>query len=158
MIVAGSGHRPNKLGGFSVPNPTYLYVCQQIQQRLKQLQPAKVISGFALGYDQWLANIAIKLGIPVIAAIPFQGQENAWPASSQRTYRSLLNKVSETFIVCQGSYAAWKLQRRNEWMVDHCDLLLACYDGTIGGTHNCIQYAKSINRSIVVINPKTSGP
>jgi uncharacterized phage-like protein YoqJ len=154
ITVAFSGHRPNKIGGFKLPNPTYIHICRQIDKTLKELQPEKIISGMALGIDQWAANIAIKLNIPFLAAIPFEGQEKAWPASSQKTYHALLNKAAEKVIVCEGGYAAYKMQIRNEWMCNHCDILIGVWDGTPGGTGNAIAYAKSINKEIIYINPK----
>ena len=154
-IIACTGHRPDKLGGYNLPNPTYIYVCQQIEKVLKELQPEKCISGMALGADSYFANVCVKLGIPFIAAIPFIGQENAWPAASQKTYHALLSKAAEKVIVCEGGYAAAKMQTRNEWMANKCDKLLAIYNGdTSGGTYNCIQYAKSIDKEIIYIDPK----
>jgi uncharacterized phage-like protein YoqJ len=155
MILAGTGHRPNKLGGFHLPNPTYNYLCQEIEKVLLELKPSQVISGFALGFDQWLAHLAIQQGIPVIAAVPFVGQESIWPEASQKTYRKLLAKATEVVIVSEGGYAAYKLQIRNEWMVNKCDTLLACFrsNETSGGTYNCLQYAKSVNKNIIVIDP-----
>jgi uncharacterized phage-like protein YoqJ len=154
MIVAFTGHRPDKLGGYKLPNPTYQFVCQQIEQALKELQPEKVISGMALGVDQWAANIAHKLGIPFIAAVPFTGQEKAWPAPSQKTFNTLIKLASEVVIVSEGGYAAYKMQIRNEWMVDRCDKLIAIWDGTPGGTGNCVKYAQSKNKEIFYINPR----
>jgi uncharacterized phage-like protein YoqJ len=154
MIISFTGHRPNKLGGFSLPNPTYIYVCQQIEKTLKELQPEKVISGMALGVDQWAANIAHKLNIPFIAAQPFLGQEKAWPESSQKTFHKLLKLASEVVIVCEGGYQPVKMQVRNEWMVNRCDTLIAIWDKTPGGTGNCVNYAKSINREIIYIDPR----
>ena len=154
MIVAFSGHRPNKLGGFSLPNPTYVYVCQQIEKTLLDLKPEKVISGMALGVDQWAAHVAYKLGIPFLAAVPFEGQEKAWPQASQSIYNLLLSKAAERVVVCEGGYSADKMQRRNEFMCDKCDKLIAIYNGdTSGGTYNCVSYAKSIGKEIIVINP-----
>jgi uncharacterized phage-like protein YoqJ len=40
------------------------------------------------------------------------------------------------------------LQKRNEWMVDHCDLLIAVWDGSEGGTANCVRYARHHERQI----------
>jgi uncharacterized phage-like protein YoqJ len=154
MIVSFTGHRPNKLGGYKLPNPAYLYVCQQLEKTLKELQPTEAISGMALGIDQWAANVCLKLGIPFTAAIPFVGQEKAWPQSSQQTYHKLLSKATKQVIVCQGGYAPQKMQTRNEWMCNHCDQLIAVWDGTPGGTGNCVQYAKSINKTIIFINPR----
>jgi len=158
MIVAFTGHRPaklpNKATGYKLPNPTYLHVCQQIDKTLRELKPDKVISGMALGVDSWAANIAHKLGIPFIAAVPFEGQEKAWPQASQNTYHALLKLASEIVIVCPGGYAASKMQTRNVWMTDRCDKLIAIWDGTPGGTGNCVEYAKSIGKEIIRINPQ----
>lgn len=153
MIVAFTGHRPDKLGGYKVPNPTYIHVCQQIEKTLIELKPDKVISGMALGVDQWAAFIAIKLGIPFIAAVPFEGQEKAWPEASQKVFNSLLKKASEVVYVSLGGYAAYKMQVRNEWMVLECDKLIAIWDGTPGGTGNCVNFAKQY-RDIIYINPR----
>jgi uncharacterized phage-like protein YoqJ len=46
------------------------------------------------------------------------------------------------------------MQDRNKWMVDHCDALVAIWNGTSGGTANCVKYALSVNKPIVMINPK----
>ncbi len=154
MIVAFTGHRPSKLGGYDLPNPTYIHVCRQIGRVLREEQPEKIISGMALGADQWAAYIAYKLSIPFIAAIPFLNQECKWPEKSQRTYQHLLGLASEKIIVSPGEYSASKMQIRNEWMVNHCDKLVAIWDGTPGGTKNCINYAKSIGKEIIFIDPK----
>lgn len=50
---------------------------------------------------------------------------------------------TELVVVCGGGYSPEKMQRRNAWMVDHCDFLLACWDGSPGGTGNCMAYARA---------------
>lgn len=154
MIVAFTGHRPDKLGGYKLPNDTYIRVCQKIDAALKELKPEKVITGMALGIDQWAASIAHKLHIPFLAAIPFEGQEKAWPEASQKIFRLLRKLATEEVIVSPGGYSAHKMQVRNEWMVDHCDKLIAVWDGTPGGTANCVTYAESVGKSIIRINPR----
>jgi uncharacterized phage-like protein YoqJ len=157
-ILAGTGHRPDKLPnketGYIIPNPTYNYVCSEIKRNLLEVKPEKVISGMALGYDQWLAYHAIKLNIPLVAAIPFEGQENRWLDDSKRVYYKLLDRASEIVIVSPGGYSAAKMQIRNEFLVDKCTVLLACFDGSPGGTANCVNYAKKQNKRILTINPK----
>lgn len=145
-VVAGTGHRPEKLGGHS----------EQIHQRLRDLAraalihygPSKVISGMALGWDTALAEAALDLGIPLVAAVPFAGQESRWPAASQERYRAILARATEVVIVSMGSYGVWKMQVRNEWMVDRCDKLLTLWDGSEGGTGNCVAYAKRVQREM----------
>jgi len=155
MIVAFTGHRPDKLGGYKLPNPTYIKVCQEIEKALTELKPEKVISGMALGVDQWAAYIAVKMKIPFVAAIPFEKQESKWPLQSQETYHKLVKLASEQVIVSPGGYSAEKMQIRNKWMVDHCDKLIAIWDGTSGGTGNCVTYAKSVGKDIYLINPRS---
>jgi uncharacterized phage-like protein YoqJ len=156
MILAGTGHRPNypKMGGYNIPNPQYNNICQQTTELIQQLQPEKIISGMALGFDLWLAKIAIDLQIPLIAAVPFAGQETMWQPHQKYEYQQLLSQANEVKIVSPGTYSAAKMQIRNQWMVNHCDTLLACYDPEItnGGTYNCIQYAKQQKKQIVYLN------
>lgn len=157
MIVAFAGHRPDKLGGYKLPNPVYTQVCRQLEKTLKELGPTKAISGMALGVDQWAAMICVKLGIPFIAAVPFPGQESKWPESSQHTYKLLLKKADDIVIVSDAPFKASKLQKRNEWMVDQLadpeDRLVAVFDGTDGGTCNCVKYAEKHDKQIIRIDP-----
>jgi len=155
MIVSFTGHRPPKLGGYKLPNPTYLHICQQIEKTLTELKPEKVLSGMALGVDQWAADIAYKLGIPFLAAVPFEGQEKEWPESARKAYHLLLSKAAERVVVCEGEYASYKMQIRNEYLVNNSDILIAVYNGDkTGGTANCVKYAKSTGKEIVYIDPR----
>ena len=146
MIVCATGHRPNKLGGYGLDVKTKLE--QLAFTWLEEHKPDKAISGMALGWDQAFARAAIELNIPLVAAIPFTGQEQAWPDSSQKEWKRLVDAAYEVVIVSEGGYAAWKMQKRNEWMVDQSDMVLALWDGSSGGTCNCIKYANKVSRPI----------
>lgn len=148
MIAAVTGHRPDKLGGYRIPNNTYRRVMEGLDRALLTLRPDCVITGMAQGVDQWMAELCVWNGIPFIAAIPFQGFESEWPMPSQMHFRQLLAKAARTEIVCPGEPARWKYQRRNLWMVDHCEQLIAVFDGTDGGTKNCMDYALQCRRPI----------
>lgn len=147
MIIAGTGHRPNKLGGYS--KEAFTKLVDLATDSLLELGPEKVISGMALGWDQALATAVLNLNIPLIAAVPFFGQESKWPLNSKKQYRDLISKADDVIFVCDKGYAPWKMQIRNEWMVDNCDLVLALWDGSEGGTGNCISYASSQGREIL---------
>jgi uncharacterized phage-like protein YoqJ len=154
MIIAGTGHRPQKLGGFAIPNPIYNYVQQEAERLLIKLKPSLILSGMTVGYDTLLAELAIKLKIDFNAIVPFIGQEKKWPKEAQIKYNNLLKQAKEVKIVCEGEYAPEKMQIRNQYLVDHCQLLLAAYNGSGGGTNNCIQYAHKMKKEIIVIDPK----
>lgn len=140
MRVAGTGHRPDKLGGYS--DEAFNKLVEIAEETFKKMNPTEVISGMAMGWDMALAQAAINLEIPFIAAVPFIGQEKMWQKKTKDYYNELLSKAKEVVIVCEGGYSAYKMQVRNEWMVDNCDLVLAMHNGdTSGGTYNCVKYA-----------------
>ena len=153
LIVAFTGHRPQKLGGFG-ESLLQMWVRVKLREALVDLQPTEAISGMALGVDQWAAEICVELGIPFIAAVPCDGQEQTWPPPSQRRYHDLLKKAAHVEIVCPGPYESWKMQRRNEWMVDNADVVIAVWDGSSGGTANCARYAQKQKKIIRRIDPK----
>lgn len=146
FTFAGTGHRPPKIGGYQIIGR----LAEFAAFTLSNLHAEKVISGMALGWDQALAIAAVDLGIPFIAAVPFHGQDSKWPAASQNKYRWLLSKASEVVYVSDGTYSPAKMQIRNQYMVDHADYVLALWDGSRGGTYNCIQYATS--KGVMVCN------
>lgn len=148
VVLAGTGHRPDKLGGYSPVVAARLV--DLARAALLKYQPDEVISGMALGWDTALALAAIELGIPLIAAVPFEGQERKWRPEQQEQFRSILALASSVVIVSPGGYAVWKMQTRNEWMVDRATGLLALWNGSGGGTGNCIEYART--RQIEIIN------
>lgn len=154
MIVSVTGHRPDKLGSYKIPNPIFNRICWAAQKHLLKLNPEVVYTGVALGFDTWIAEICIKNNIPFIAAVPFKGQEKMWPKMAQEQYHYLLSKAKEVVIVSEGEYSAKKMQIRNCFMVDRANVVLACFDGTSGGTKNCVDYAKNLNKEIIIINPK----
>lgn len=146
-VTAGTGHRPPKLGGYSPGVRGALY--RMARQWLEAEQPGCVISGMALGWDQALAQASYDVGIPWHAYIPFEGQEKAWPETSQATYHELLRHAARKVYTSAPGYAAWKMQRRNEAMVDACTHVLALWDGSEGGTHNCVKYAELKGKPII---------
>ena len=151
--VSFTGHRPNKLGGYKIPNPIYSACYGAIHDALLYLKTDKAISGMALGVDTWGAQNCIDLDIPFVAAVPFKGQESIWPKESQDTYNTLLSAAEHIEYICEPGYQAWKLQQRNKWMVDNSDIVLAVFDGTPGGTKNCIDYALLNNKKVLKIDP-----
>ncbi len=146
--ICGTGHRPDKLGGYD--DGTSHRLKTLAMDWLVKSQPNKVISGMALGWDTALAEASYLVGIPFLAAIPFKGQELAWPKQSQTRYKNLLTLAQEIIYVSEGGYAAWKMQVRNKWMVDNSKAVLALYNGDpYGGTYNCVRYAKEQKKEVI---------
>lgn len=135
MIIASTGHRPNKIP--VDPQRLFEFACE----RLTLISPVRVISGMAQGWDEALAAAARHMGIPYVAAVPFPGHgKKHWPGRIY-AFMDLLAGAAEIEIICD-TPGARSMQRRNEWMVDRADRVLALHDGSWGGTFNCIQYAQ----------------
>lgn len=148
MIVAFTGHRPERLGD----NEKNASVA--IRKFLEQERPSKVISGMARGVDMYAYNHAIELGIPAVAAVPWVGHGSKWPGIHQKEYLDSLNLAVEVKVVCDvQEYKPWVYQKRDEWMVDNCEVLIAVFDGAqSGGTYNTITYAERVGRVIKYLN------
>lgn len=52
-----------------------------------------------------------------------------------------------------GKYVKYKLNKRNEFLVDYSSMIIGCWDGSDSGTSNCIKYAMKLNREGFVLNP-----
>lgn len=144
MILAGTGHRPNKLNKeWNLDGPMSFEIMTEIADSFDELKPSKIITGMALGYDMLLAKVALLRKIPIIAAIPFEGQESRWSKQGQAIYFDILsNPLVTKHIVSEGGFANWKMHRRNKWMCDNANAILACWNGDVeGGTAACLNYA-----------------
>ena len=113
------------------------------------------ISGMSRGIDLWAAHIILVLRsfhpeIRLVAAIPFAGFDSRWDLEDRRIFQSLLAQADASCIVTKVK-AASSFQLRNVWMVDRSSRLIACWDGDPGGTANTIQYAKRMNKTIIMI-------
>lgn len=141
MILAGTGHRPEKLTDPSL-------VRKRIAVTLRESRPKVVISGMAAGFDLMLAHEAIHAGINVWAVRPWAGHRPR--AEDYVLYHSIIDHAAKIVNVNE-SFAFpgnWVYQRRNEWMVNEADRILAWWDGTPSGTANCIKYANKVHKPV----------
>jgi uncharacterized phage-like protein YoqJ len=162
MKVMITGHRPNKLGGYE-PNPTQNKICTWLDQVVnsgKSRYPDfEVISGMALGVDQWWAQIAINNQVPLNAYVPFEGQDSRWPNTSRSKYRKLLEQAADIKIISPNAGSRWShaMQIRNEAMVNDADICVAVWNGdTHGGTWNCLQYIRECKKPLCIYHTGTS--
>lgn len=181
ITICFTGHRPNNryLGGYNINSPRNLKIANLIRKSIlnimKQNPQEKhfhFISGMALGVDTIAFRIVdmLKRGnnnniITIECAIPFKNQACKWGQESQIEYdKMLLSSDKITFVDTlvdyklkdykEEIYYPAKMQRRNEYMVDKSDFVIAVWDGSKkGGTFNCVKYAMNYNVNIVKINP-----
>lgn len=166
-----TGHRPNKLWGYDLSrneyqilfNVLYEIVVKIIVDKYeKGYKDFRLINGMALGVDQIFCQLSLKLrntqnktNIIVEAAVPCIGQESTWHQSSQEKYHDLLKQCDKITMVTNSKYNNKCMNDRNKYIVNHSNILIAVYDGTNGGTMNCVKYAQNMNVDIIQINPFT---
>ena len=163
MKLCFTGHRPDKLKGYRMrDNVELLRVLKDtIIYYIENKNVDTFISGMALGVDMWSAFIVLKLKeqyphIKLVSAIPCDKQYSVWKNEEDiEDWKYIVGKADTVHYVSTEPYTNWCLQKRNEWMVDNSDFVLAVWDGTKGGTANCIKYAKKKNADIFKIDANT---
>jgi uncharacterized phage-like protein YoqJ len=164
-VVCFTGHRPDKLdNAYALNHPTAINIRKKLYEVSRDFYLEKdvreFIAGGALGVDTWAALAILDLkkefsDIRLTIAVPFKGQETMWPYESQKLYWNILGRADRVKYVCDPGYAPWKMQKRNEWMVDESDFVTAIWNGNTGGTGNCVKYAKDQGKMIFQFDPKT---
>lgn len=111
----------------------------------------------ALGIDMDFAKYIIhlrddkELPITLECAIPCENQTYRWKDSSVADYNSILAKADKVTLVSK-TYNPGVMQKRNEYMVDHSDCIIAVWNGIeSGGTWNTISYARKKSRKLEII-------
>lgn len=150
---AVTGHRVQALN--AVENEVMPRVAKKV---IAKLQPKVVITGMAVGWDQEIAKACLSLGVPYIAAVPFEGQEKLWPKAVQREYFRLLENACRLEYVCEPPFVAYKMHVRNKWMVDYAlkenGCIASLWNGKEeGGTFSCLQYARTKHLSHFEVYP-----
>lgn len=147
-VISVTGHRPDKLGGYGDT------IFQQRVERVfarwcENNRPALVITGMALGFDTHVARMCRDLEIPFVAAVPFTGQESRWSRIAQEEYHYLLSLAAQVHVVSAGGFSPRSMHLRNHWMVDHSAVTVAMWDGSAGGTGECVGYANRTGRTVI---------
>ena len=147
--VAFTGHRPQKLPfGFDETDPRCVdfkrRLCNSIEMMILEGY-THFISGGALGMDMYAAEAVLTLReqypeITLEIAIPHDGQTAKWP-QSLRDRAERIREEADVITWIAHEYTKRCLFDRNYYMVSHCSVLLACFDGQHGGTAQTIETA-----------------
>ena len=149
--IAFTGHRPQKLDN---PTGTKRKISEFLAGEKEKHKRLLVISGGALGVDQYAAEAANALNIPYMLILPFPPKVMGakWWANARDNLKKLIAGAVKTFVI-QKAFSFQGYQDRNEAMVNHCNSLCAIFDGLPGGTANCVKYAESKGCNIHLIKP-----
>jgi len=163
-ICAFTGHRPQSLPfGFNEADERCFALKGMLREEIIKLIEKEGVShfitGMALGVDMYAAEIVLDLkaaypGITLESAIPCETQAVNWTVQQRERYFDIASKCDKETLI-QNHYTADCMQKRNRYMVDQADYIIAVWDGRPSGTGNTVKYAKKQGKPIIAINPKT---
>ena len=144
MILAATGHRPDKIGlSYDLDR-----LREFARRELQSLKPDALISGLARGWDTAVALAAVDLRIDLIVSIPFEGQQDRWPTADQGRYGMLRGCAREEHVMSREPRTE-AYRQRDYWMVDRGSAVLALFNGSPGGTKMTVDYAESRDRAVL---------
>lgn len=159
---AFTGHRPKSFPWkYNEAAPDCVLLKEVLTEQIKVLADRGVtdfLSGMAQGVDLWCAQIVLELrkknpALRLHCILPREGQESRWAVSAKEHYHSILAQANEVIYVGR-KYSRNCMLKRNRYLVDHCSVLLAVYNGSRrSGTGATVRYAQQISREIIFIDP-----
>ena len=155
-----TGHRPDKLPwGLDENSAECRKLRIEIAIQLEALHSAGIahfISGMALGCDLLFAEAVLAMreeydDVTLEAAVPCDSQAHSWPEEQKERYNAILSSC-DTVTFVQHQYTPGCMLRRNRYMVDNSSVLLACFNGSSGGTMNTLLYARRQGVKTIIID------
>ena len=165
-----TGHRPSR---FKFKYAEDYSLCKKIKKAMREvfqkLHDEEAVRRFyvggALGVDMWAAEEILRLkeqpgydDIELVVALPFVGHDSKWDERSKQRMEFILRHCSQKEVIgdedCRESYI-----KRNCYMVDQADYLVAVYDDARNlrsGTMQCVRYARKRNIPVISIHPDTA--
>lgn len=131
--ISFTGHRHLK----------YDDVVKDLESLARTYPGAIWITGGAVGLDSHAARYALDHGIPLWLILPFPSKimGKMW-RQVDRDFLARCVKECAHLSVLSPVYNIATYQARNIRMVQLSDHLAAFYNGSRGGTHNCVSYAR----------------
>ncbi|MEQ2455710.1 SLOG family protein [Flavonifractor hominis] len=155
-----TGHRPEKLPWReNEQDPRCLALKARLVKAVEQAYDEGVrhfLCGMARGADFYFCEAVLELrrkcaGVTLEAVIPCEEQAAHWRERDRERYFSLVERCDRETMI-QRHYDRGCMLRRNRYLVDHAGMLIAVYDGMLGGTMYTISYAMKQGRKIVTLD------
>ena len=160
---AFTGHRPQKLKFLNKPDDERFIklkarLGEAVETVINNYGVKNFLTGMALGVDMLAAELVLELKesnpqITLECVRPCENQNEKWTKKSRDKYDIILSRCDK-IVTLQETYTSDCMQKRNQYMVDNSDILIAVWDKRIkGGTAKTFEYAQKTNKPVIIISP-----
>ena len=153
-----TGNRPQKFPwkyGEGIAHKNYIVGMTRQIEKLIESGYTYFISGGAIGVDTDFAETVLQAkkknkDIMLEIAVPCRNQDLKWSKDDKKRYAEILKSADIVNIISE-SYTSFCMQKRNEYMVNKSNLVIAFWNGEeSGGTWNTINYAKRKSKQLLI--------
>lgn len=160
-----TGHRPKSLPWKNDETDLRCISCKSkikftLENLIVESGYNKFISGMAMGADTICAEITLSLKIlyphiELFCAVPNYAFTDGWPDKNVKKFFDILKLADNVKYISENTiYNRRDFMKRNIYMVDSSDIVVAVYkEGESGGTKNTVNYARSKNKKVIIIEP-----
>lgn len=159
-IVGGTGPRRLKLA--SEENKQKLL--RWLDERLQSIPVELVISGMAEGFDEALTKCALRLKLPVLAALPtaeygqyYWGQHSVTGKDRLDEFNQLMDRVTDRHIECLHHLWGRANFKRNEFIVNTAEVFLAFDMPDSTGTQHALGLIRETGKPLDIYPQATIG-
>jgi hypothetical protein len=145
-------------GHQQLPAGVRIHTEQAITQLLGDRQlPVIGLSSLAEGADQIFADVLLRSGGILHAVIPCWGYASTFDEAGRQNYLRLLAEARSVTTLAYAKPSEQAFDAAGRYIVEHCDLLVAIWDGQParghGGTAEAVAHARRLGREIAVTWP-----
>ena len=165
MRVSFTGHRPDKIVGYTAsPLEVEIAIRKALVEEIVRLVEEGAdtfLSGMAPGVDLWAADEVLRLraegrigeSVRLVLAVPYPNFERSFRVEWRALYGEILERADEVVYVSQGYYHGC-YHRRNDYLAEAADVMLAYYEGSEGGTRYTLKKAEARGARIVNLHQR----
>jgi hypothetical protein len=145
-------------GHQQLPEAARLHAERAIAELLREQQgPVIGLSSLAEGADQIFADVLLSSGGTLHAVIPCWGYASTFGELARQNYQRLLSAARSVTTLAYAKPSEQAFDAAGQYIVEHCDLLIAIWDGQPargqGGTADAVAHARRLGREVAITWP-----
>ena len=114
---------------------------------LARERPGELVSGLTSGWDLACARAALELGLPLIGVLAYPGQGETWPIEARNELKAVVAGCAEVVTLSQARAPGIWI-RRDRWVLDRAQRVLALWDGDDDETCWALAYAEVQGKAV----------